>query len=557
MADGTAKNALGFDVTAPVTGKNDDLVQELIRDFEHLRGARGNWETHWTEIAQRILPMDRNKFVQHGGLQTQGEKRNQELFDSTALLALGKFSAILDSLLTPRNSFWHELSPSDETLKRNKSVQDYFHNVNKILFDHRYSPAGNFAAQNQSQYKSLGAYGTGAMLIDDVAGFDGIRYRNVHLSELYLQENHQGMVDRVCRHFMMTARQAVQKFGDELPEGIVTSEKVSPEKQFFFIHWVIPRDDRDPFRKDFMGMPFASYYISIEGRKLVGQGGYAAFPYAISRYEQSSNEAFGRSIAMDVLPSIKTLNEQKKTMLKQGHLATDPVILAADDGVVDMYDALPGTVIPGGVTADGRSLIQAMPVGKLAVGIELMNEEKSLINDSFLVSLFQVLVETPTMTATEVLERTREKGILLAPTVGRQQSEYLGPLIDRELDILARQGLLPEQPRILEEAAGEYKVEYTSPLSRAQQAEWASGAMRTVQELMSVAQATGDPSKLDYINWDVAAPAIADIHGTPSPWINSPEQIAEIRKARAQQQQQEQAIQAAPAIAGLAKAVKE
>ena len=47
-----------------------------------------------------------------------------------------------------------------------------------------------------------------------------------------------------------------------------------------------------------------------------------------------------------------------------------------------------------------------------------MDEERSLINDAFLVSLFQILTETPNMSATEVIERTNEKGILLAPTVG-------------------------------------------------------------------------------------------------------------------------------------------
>ena len=60
----------------------------------------------------------------------------------------------------------------------------------------------------------------------------------------------------------------------------------------------------------------------------------------------------------------------------------------------------------------------------------------------------QILQDNPRMTATEVIERTREKGILLAPTVGRQQSEYLGPLVDREIDVLVEQGLLPPMPDV-------------------------------------------------------------------------------------------------------------
>ena len=76
------------------------------------------------------------------------------------------------------------------------------------------------------------------------------------------------------------------------------------------------------------------------------------------------------------------------------------------------------------------------------------------------------------MTATEVIERTTEKGILLAPTVGRQQSEYLGPLIERELDLLAQMRLLdPMPPQLRERAPRIYETVYTSPLSRAARAQ--------------------------------------------------------------------------------------
>jgi hypothetical protein len=534
----------------------DGIVEELVKDFEQLNNAKGNLNSHCTEIAERLLPDDKNLFDSYGSNYTQGEKRNQEVYDSTGIVALERFSAIVDSLLTPRNGFWHNLKTTNKILERNKAVQDYFQEVNEILFEERYAPAANFTSQNQRQYMSLGAYGTGSMFIDDLFGSPGLRYKNIHLSELLLQQNHQGVVDRVCRVFTLTAREAIKMFGDSLPKEILAQEKVNSEKPYTFLHWVLPRTDRDPFRKDFKGMEYASYYISICGQKLLSESGYSTFPYATSRYRQATGEAYGRSIAMNVLPAIKTLNEQKKTLLKQGHLATDPIILSNDDGILDIYDGTPGSMIPGGVSKDGRMLVQPMPVGRVDIGKELMDDERALINDSFLVTLFQILVETPEMTATEVLERTREKGILLAPTIGRQQSEYLGPMIEREIDILSRQGRLPPMPRILQEAKGEFKIIYDSPLTRTQKAEWAAGAMRTVQQLMAVAEATQDPSLLDYINWDVAAPQMADIYGTPATWLNGQDAIMAKRQSRAQAQQQQQMVEAAPAAAGLMKAMK-
>lgn len=555
MAEST-NNIVGFDKeVSPLTGSEaDEKCSKLIRDWNYLFGLRGNWNTHWTEIAQRIYPMHSYLFQNFSQLTQQGDKRNFQVYDSTGIIALQRFGAIMDSLLTPRNQFWHQVRPDNDLLMRDKSVREWFEKVNNVLFKERYAPNANFASQNQLQYKSLGAYGTGNLLIDDLAGEKGLRYRNIHLGEVYLSENHQGIIDRVCRHFIMTANQAMQKFGDRCPDTIKEIYKKLPERQFFFLHWVMPNEDRDMERKDFKGMEFSSYYVSIEGNAIVAEGGYRTFPYALSRYEQAPNEAYGRSPAMDVLPAIKTLNEQKRAMLKQGHRTVDPVLLAHDDGVLDSFTMEAGAVNYGGVNKDGRLLVQPLPVGNVQAGKELMDDERSLINDTFLVNLFQILTENPEMTATEVMERTREKGILLAPTVGRQQSEYLGPMIDRELDILARQGRLPPQPRLLKSAKGKYKIIYDSPISRSQKAEPVAGAMRTLEAFSNYAQMTQDPSILHLINIDVAGPAIADANGMPPSWLNTIEQVQKLRAAQKQQQQQQTAIQAAPAAAGIIKA---
>lgn len=548
-------------LTDPTTGSyqgnssaDDELCGKLITDWNYLFGLRGNWNSHWTEIAQRIFPMESWLFQNFSQLNMQGDKRNFEVYDSTGILALQRFGAILDSLLTPRDQFWHQIKPSDDKLLKDKATRLWYERANNVLFEQRYAPTSNFAAQNQGQYLSLGAYGTGVLFIDRLAGNPGIRYKHVHLGECYLQENHQGLIDRNCRHFMMTARQAYQMFGEECPENIIAVKDRTPDRQFFFLHWVMPNEDRDPDRKDYKGMKCASYYISIEGRKIVSKSGYRTFPYSISRYYQAPNEAYGRAIAMDVLPALKTLNEQKKAMLKQGHRALDPVLLAHDDSILDGFSLQPGALNAGGISADGRMLVQPLPTGNVQAGKEIMQDERDLINDSFLISLFQVLTENPQMTATEVLERTREKGILLAPTIGRQQSEYLGPMIDRELELSSQMGMLPPQTPLMKEAKGQYKTIYDSPITRTMKAEWGAGAQRTIETAMQLAQATGDPSYLYYIDFDAAMPVLAAINGTPASWIRSKDEVQKLKAQLQKQQQAQQMIQAAPAIAGVVKA---
>ncbi len=534
---------------------DDERAHKLLSEQQYLSGQRGTLESHWQEIAERMYPAFSNTFTS-GGMngRTQGAKNTELMFDSTAQIALGRFGSILDSLLTPRNSLWHKLTGGNDKISSNRDAKLWFEQVVKILFKMRYAPKANFASQNQQNYEGLGAFGTGCMFVDELST-GGTRYKAVPLGQIYFRENHQGIIDSAYRYFDLSARQAAQKFGmDKLPDQIKNKLKTSPDSPCWFLHTVKPREDYDPDRLDFRGMEIESCYVSVEGQKLIDEGGYNKFPYAISRYKQGPGEIYGRSPAMDALPSIKTLNEQKKTVLKQGHRAVDPVLLAHDDGVLDSFSLRPGSINAGGMTADGRPLVSALPVGNLAVGKEMMDDERAVINDAFLVSLFQVLTETNAMTATEVLERTREKGILLNPTLGRQHSEYLGPMIEIELDIASRQGMLPPMPAILKENGGAYEVIYDSPLSRAARAEEAAGAVRTLETALNIANVTGDRSVLHVFNVKPMMREIAEIQGTPERWLNSPEDIAALEEADAAAAQQQMEIQAAPGAAAMANA---
>jgi hypothetical protein len=370
-------------------------------------------------------------------------------------------------------------------------------------------------------------------------------------------ENHEGRVDGIFRVVQMRPREIVQKYG---PDGNVPKEIMEaagiPSKTsetHEVLHAIQPREDFDPQRKDSKGLPFMSVHVLTKTNTVLRESGYATFPAALARYTQFENETYGRGPAQIVLPSIKVLNEQKKTLLKQGHRTVDPVLLTHDDGAMDSFSMKPGALNTGGVNADGRPLVHTLPTGRVDIGQELMNDERAVINDAFLISLFQILVQDNSrMTATEVLERAREKGMLIAPTTGRLQAEFLGPMIEREVEVLERQNLLPEVPPALAEAGGAFEIEYDAPMSRIARAENAAGFMRSLDTALQLVQATQDPSPLDWFNFDAAMPAIQDINGSPIEWTNTPEQVEALRQARQQQQQQQQLLEQAPALASAA-----
>lgn len=391
------------------------------------------------------------------------------------------------------------------------------------------------------------------MMIEDVPG-RGIRYKSCHLAELYISENQHGLIDTVHRRFEYTARQAAGAFGlDKLPQKIKGAlEKGDEASKFEFIHAVEPNKERKRGRMDYEGMDFKSCYVSIEGRQLIEEGGYRTFPYAVSRYSTNPKEVYGRGPAIMVLPDIKMLNEMEKTTLRAGHMAVDPPLLLLEDGALQGFQMRPRALNFGGVDAEGRQMVQPLKTGaNLPWQIEMNDGKRKLINEAFLVTLFQILVETSQITATEALLRAQEKGQLLAPTMGRQQSEFLGPITERELDILAMAGVLPEPPpEVAELIADGIEVEYTSPLARLMRSEDAVSIMRTFEQLSPMAQL--DPGVFDVFDTDALPRELAEINGVPAKVLRSKEAVAQIKEGKRQAAEMQQMLAAAPVAADAA-----
>lgn len=538
--------------------RTDDIVQKVLDGFSEAQSNRAVFASHWDDVARVVLPYYQDSFFE--GTLTQGQERGAEMFDATANTALFRFAAAMESMLTPRNGKWHRIRITDPNLNKLRRVQLWCDQVNDILFHHRYATGAGYQSQQHDGYVGQGAFGTSAIFVDRMRDptrrhARGLRYRNIPLGELYVSENHQGDVDTVHRRFRLSRRAIVQRWGeDAMPAGFMAKANAKPEDMVFVIHHVCPRELWVPNALSGRAMPFASYYVLEDDKHLLEEGGYVSNPYCVARYITAPGEVYGRSPAMNVLPAIKGLNQQKKTFLKTMHRIADPVLLAHDDGVIDGLDLTPGAVNFGGMSAEGRMLVGVLPTGNPVATKESMDDERMAINDAFLVTLFQILVESPQMTATEVLERAREKGALLSPTMGRFQSESLGPMVKREYDVLFAQGLIPPPPPELVEAGAGWAVDYDAPLNRAMRAEEASGIQRTIQFAAEVATQTQDPSVMDHFNYDEIIPTIADISGAPFRFLNDPKTVAAKRQGRAQQAATQQAIDAGPAVAAMMKA---
>jgi hypothetical protein len=521
-------------------------VASLCKRYEKLKGDRNVLDNHCQEIAERILPYRADFTVQR----TMGEKRQERVFDATASIALTRFVSAFTSMITPEGQRWHGLTSSNAELNKILAVREYYEAVASILFRERYR--GGFGSQVQEVFTSLGAFGTGSYLIEP-SKKGGIYYKAQPLSKYWVAENDEGKIDTVYRSYQFTAHQAYQHFKELTPKIILDQLQDSPDKVFDFFQCIMPNEDYQDGRLDYKGMKYASYDICMQDKeKMVKVGGYHEFPMPVSRFMTIAGEPYGYSPAMTVLPDVKMLNEMEKTNITAAHLLTSPPWLIADDLMGSAINFKPSALNYGGVNAAGQQLIQPMMTGgNPNISLEMTQQKRQVINDAFYVSLFQILVETREMTATEVVERAREKAALLAPSFSRQNVELISPTVERELGILARQGKLPDMPPELIEAQGEYEVVYDSPLARAQRSEETAGFARTMEMITPIAQL--DQSVLAMFDFEQTARGLADLNGMPARWMRTPEEVAALREQQAQAQQAQQLMQAAPILADVQK----
>jgi len=501
----------------------------IKKRVDALASDRGTWEVNWQEILDYVMPRKADVVT----LRTKGEKRTEVLFDSTAITANNLLAASLQGTLTSPSLPWFSIKLRDEQLNENRAVQLWLEDTARRMYD-TFNKT-NFNTEVHEMYLDLCSIGTGALFVEEGNnGFekDGIHFNTLHIAEYYIQENINGKVDTLYRKYKLTARQAVQEFGEKnVGEKIIQAAKEKPDQKFNFIHAVEPTEDyKRATGKSATKLPFHSCHVCEEDKMVVRTGGYNEFPYLVPRWSKATGEIFGRSPSYNALPDIKTLNKAVEIGLKAWAKAIDPPLLVQDDGVIGRVRTTPAGITV--VRHDGA--IKPLQIGSNWQITDLKeNQLRTAIRQAYYSDQLQ-LQEGPQMTATEVQVRYELMQRLLGPTLGRFQSEFLNPLIDRVFGIMYRAGALLPEPQIIR--GSEMDVEYVGPLARSQRMEEAVAIERLYQLAMNIAQV--DPAIMDNINHDQAIRLRGKLLGVPKTVLRGSDEVDEMRNQRAEQQQQ-------------------
>jgi len=520
----------------------NDLVVEILEEYEDMKQTRSNWERMWQEIAEYMIPQRADFTVK----QSSGEQRREKIYEGTAVRALERSAAGLHNTLTSSAVPWFHLKVQ-RALQEDRDVQLWIEEAERRLYDVFASPDSNFHPALHEFYLDLVGFGTGILYVVDEPGM-GPRYRSYFLGQCFLMQDNLSRVDGVLRVYEHSARQLVQEYGEEgVPESVLRSYNSKDEnKKFECLHCVKKRRNHDVNAVGNLNMPWMSVYILMDQKHVLRESGFEEFPYIVSRWSRNSEELYGRGPGTSALPDVKMINLMEKVGLKALQKMVDPPLLVPDDGFLNPVRTQPGGLnyYRAGLGRDDR-IIPLQTGGRLDLNDAKIGQVRESINKTFFLDLLELPGPTAAdgdvmrFSATEINARQRDRLSVLGPIVSRQEVEFLAPMVMRTLGVMESNGMLPPAPPALRNA--DFRVEYANPVSISMRTGELNSVAQLIQFLLPIAQI--DPSVVQRFNTGRIAELGAEILKVPPSVLRTEEEMQELMLAQRQAQEEQMLLQ--------------
>lgn len=544
---------------------------EKARRYLQLRSGmsseRSSFESHWRELADFVKPRrlrfqttDRNK----------GDRRNQNIIDSTATIALRTLQSGMHAGLTSPARPWLRLTTPDPDLAEHQPVKEWLHVVTQRLLT--VFLQSNLYNHLPTVYGDMGLFGTSAMAVveDDHNVFRCISFP---LGSYFIGLDSRQRVSLFSRDYQLTVQQLVEEFGgedgkalrpgerpdwDHLPAFVKTAFDNGQLTQSIEVTWAIgPNVGYDPeaMRAD-KRLPYYACYFTrgmtsgsgvgaqSDTTCVLRESGYHEFPVMAPRWDVTGEDTYGTdSPGMMALGDVKQLQGMSRKEGQAISKMVDPPLQAPSTLRNQKTSLLPGdiTYVDERAGQQGvRPIFELKP--DLGAFLSSKQEVQYRIRQAFFADLFLMLAQSDGMrgsqplTAREIDERHEEKLLALGPVLERTNDELLDPLVDRTFGILLRAGGIPEPP---EELVGvNLRVEYTSLMAQAQKLVSIAGQDRFVQTVAGMAGVF--PEALDKVDVYQIVDDYADHLGVNPKAVRSSDEAQGIAQHRAQVQQQAQ-----------------
>lgn len=513
------------------------------------------WMQNWSDLAEFILPRRSIWLTQSsGGIptpnnMTRGREINKSIMDPTATYAARVCSGGLVSGLASPSRPWFKTVPATNDIDTAGRIwlDETEDRVYKIL------AGSNFYDSFAQETEDVLVFGTAPCIIYEDEE-DIIHCYNPCVGEYFLANGATNRVNGLARRFLQTAAQSVDFFGvDKCPADIKqlwAAKGSNLDQENIIAHFVEPNFG---IGKDNIGV-VPGGYAWREVYWVYGNGspyplstrGFHEQPFTVSRWSLQSNDPYGRSPGMDVLPDVMQLQVMTRRMAEAIEKQVRPPLLADMSMKNQPSSSLPGHVTYVASLGPGTGMRPIYDVNPdIAAMAQNIAQIEMRIKTGLFVDLFLMLDQAnKDMTAYEVAAKLQEKLAVLGPVI----ESMLGVLkqkLKRVFKIMQRRGLIDPPPDSLKGVP--INIEFVSMLALSQKAA-ATGGLERIASLIGNMTPIFPEAK-DLLDADAYLRLMNELLGNQQKVIRSPEQVEQIRQMQQKAAQASATMNSAHAMA--------
>ena len=509
--------------------KREESIEDVLKRKSAAKACRTNFESTWQAVRDIFAPY-------HEGVITEetegGELDFSKIWTDEPIEAVRVFVSGLQTYLTPMNTPWVSLRMRNKSMQESSAVKVFLEKVkDEVMYTLTNS---NFEAAIAEAFTQSVVYGTTTMTID-ADEQDRVRYNTVPINSVLIVDDSRGKVGEYFVTSMLTAEQAIDKFGDSVHSEIKRMAHEMNNTKFEFVYHVRQRKIRDKRKKDKLNMPIETAWIDVTNKHYCERGGFQEMPIATHRFYKRSTTPYGYSPCMLSIASSRTLNKMASTNLRGGMKFVDAAIAVPSRGFLTKLNTNPNAVNIYQKDVNKDSVFTLPGGAGVPFGIEYEQRLSERMKRMLYNHVFNALSGvTKEMTVPEVQQRVQEAMTQIGPAIGRFQAEFLDVIIIRTIGLLARGGFLPQPPQEMF-ADSAYEIEYTSYLARMQKNGGGNAMMRFMQYVQFLAQF--DAAVLDNFDADAAYKAGAEFEQIPASVSRDTTQVQAIREGRLEAEQ--------------------
>ena len=557
----------------------ENNIDKELKEFASVQAKRAPWEAQWELIARYVL-MRKAGFVSTdapGSFYVHGD-----VYDDTAPRALNQMVSALSGALWKNGARTFKIV-KPEIVPETEQVKEYYTEINRRLVKYIEHPKAGFGSSWIEYLLENAGFGTAGLGVFAAAPGQEhkLEFKAFGLKNLYVIEDARGRVVKIYYKTQLTADQLVTEYGTMVLEyrTIKSAVEAMDFVTKFEVLWVIaPRAYIDTTKDNNKNMLYQSKHILICEKTVLRDSGFTSMPIQITRFYKNEGEEYGRSPAMEALPSIIELNALWEMITKSTEKNQNPPLYLLDDGSFagGILDTSPGAlnVIDVSSRINNSNPIGVIgTVGELQSSLKLVEILTQQIVSHFFVDRLLDLNNQTRMTLGEAQIRNELRADSLGMIYNRQLEEGLTPAIRRAIGILVEDGefgvvkntelekkvilsgrkpiYIPSE-LIQADQDGEevYNINYVSPAVRVLQSEELRGIMSTWQFAGTFGQAV--PELLIRLDKDYCIKRIAELSGADSRVFLSDELFANEMQAYREAQAQNAQIETQKAAAEIA-----